>query len=316
MECQAFTKSGKQCSQKAEPNSKFCWQHQNYEEKKTNIPKTTTIKSPKVISPKNSPRNRSIIPNNDIYYVVKLYYKKREFLVNAFSSLDKLLNNIDVELKELADNETLSFQDQLNREGLGHLESQYQSNIYSDYLILNNLPEKLNYYLRVSYDKNTLNDTGARAVAIFKGGNIYVTHNYSMDGQYIKPPTPTTIMYPLTAVVTTTENGYYNQHNIYIIKNEKELKGALQIVYGKDIKFNGSVDDLFQIHDELNISQQRIISDIVVYFTNSTPIALIKYEEESDIRYLNINDIPYKQRKIANFKSSPRNISPRNLGFM
>jgi len=31
MECQAITNEGKQCSRKVEFNSKYCWQHQNYE---------------------------------------------------------------------------------------------------------------------------------------------------------------------------------------------------------------------------------------------------------------------------------------------
>jgi hypothetical protein len=34
MECQATTLDGTQCSRIAEPDSKYCWQHQNYEEHK------------------------------------------------------------------------------------------------------------------------------------------------------------------------------------------------------------------------------------------------------------------------------------------
>jgi hypothetical protein len=30
MQCQAFTKSGTQCSRKPEAGSRYCWQHQNY----------------------------------------------------------------------------------------------------------------------------------------------------------------------------------------------------------------------------------------------------------------------------------------------
>jgi hypothetical protein len=29
MQCQAILKSGRQCSRKSEPNSNYCWQHQN-----------------------------------------------------------------------------------------------------------------------------------------------------------------------------------------------------------------------------------------------------------------------------------------------
>ncbi len=59
MECQAITKSGKQCSRKAEPNSNFCWQHQNSQSDiATNI-----IKSPK--SPTTS--KPSTLENKDIY---------------------------------------------------------------------------------------------------------------------------------------------------------------------------------------------------------------------------------------------------------
>jgi hypothetical protein len=33
MECRAITNPGKQCSRKSLPNSKYCWQHQNYDKK-------------------------------------------------------------------------------------------------------------------------------------------------------------------------------------------------------------------------------------------------------------------------------------------
>lgn len=38
--CQAITKSGKQCSRNAEPNSNYCWQHQNYQQKIENETKS------------------------------------------------------------------------------------------------------------------------------------------------------------------------------------------------------------------------------------------------------------------------------------
>jgi hypothetical protein len=56
MECQAILKSGKQCSRKAEPDSLYCWQHQNYVPKATNVvPKATNI-APKIKSPRNLPQ--------------------------------------------------------------------------------------------------------------------------------------------------------------------------------------------------------------------------------------------------------------------
>jgi len=62
MECKALTKSGTQCARKAEPGSKYCWQHQNYDEKKQYLPPlpasvyTVQYTPPRVTSPKISPK--------------------------------------------------------------------------------------------------------------------------------------------------------------------------------------------------------------------------------------------------------------------
>jgi len=65
MECQAITNAGTQCSRKAEPNSEYCWQHQDYESKESKLsPRQQLVPS------KTSPRNQiSQIPNNNQYYI-------------------------------------------------------------------------------------------------------------------------------------------------------------------------------------------------------------------------------------------------------
>jgi hypothetical protein len=61
MECKATTRSGTQCTRKAEPGSKYCWQHQNYDEKKQYLPPLpasvyTAQYTPSRVSPKISPK--------------------------------------------------------------------------------------------------------------------------------------------------------------------------------------------------------------------------------------------------------------------
>src|ERR1700722_11379710 len=46
MECKATTKSGTQCTRLAEPGSKYCWQHQNYDKNDVkNLPVTLRERS-------------------------------------------------------------------------------------------------------------------------------------------------------------------------------------------------------------------------------------------------------------------------------
>jgi len=309
MECQAFTKSGKQCSRKAEPNSKFCWQHQNYDEKKVVSPRVTSTKviSPrKVVSPKSYQQNaltRSInnLPNKDIYYVAKLYYKGNDYGVDAFTSLDKLLSYINDELKELNEYENDVFQGELDREGLGHLASQFQSSIYSNYQRLNTLQDKLNYYVETSYARNILEEHGLGAVAIFKNGYPYIDRNYSVDGKYISPSMPDTIIYPLYFIAVKNNGGYHERYFAYKSNNEKEYDFVLHKIYSQNITLTHTVQDLFTFSNDnsngINIS---------MYFGGSELLVLVKPDEVSTGKYLNIKNIPEELRRTSNFKSSPR----------
>jgi len=329
MQCQALTKSGTQCSRKAEPNSRFCWQHQDYDEKKAvssvattkhTSPKIIQQNSPRNLSPKSSPRNtqakavspRSYYPkvlttpitnlsNKDMYYVAKLYYKGNDYGVDAFTSLDKLLSYINDELKELAEHENYVFQGQLQREGLGHLSSQFQSSIYSNYLKLNILQDKLNYYVETSYARNILEEHDLGAVAIFKNGYSYVDRNYTVDGKYISPSMPDTIIYPLYFIAVKNNGGYHERYFAYKSNNEKEYDFVLHKIYNQNITLTHTVQDLFTFSNDnsngINIS---------MYFGGSELLVLVKPDEILTGQYLNIRNIPQELRKTLNFKSSPR----------
>jgi antitoxin component YwqK of YwqJK toxin-antitoxin module len=80
MECKAITNEGTQCSREAEPGSKYCWQHQNYEGKE-------------VI-------NTSSLSNTSDHNIVETYYPETKILQTKETYKNGILDGLVEEYYE------------------------------------------------------------------------------------------------------------------------------------------------------------------------------------------------------------------------
>jgi antitoxin component YwqK of YwqJK toxin-antitoxin module len=90
MECKAITKLGTQCSRIAEPNSKYCWQHQNYETSATTHTEGKEFK-PKESGPAELKHTNQYFQNKDLL---------QNTLLNYFST-DEDLKNVSKQFQNL-----------------------------------------------------------------------------------------------------------------------------------------------------------------------------------------------------------------------
>jgi hypothetical protein len=295
MQCKALTTSGSQCSRKADINSNYCWQHQNYEIKsntKITSPKsaqTIFVESIKSISSKD--KNMG-----DHYFIAELYYKHSEYAIGAYTSKEKLLQKIESDIKRI-DHEYASYNlEKEIGEVLGYefkltddIFNQVSNTFYKQYLELKSFEEQLAFYTKLSYEKGPKVDNEFGAVAILKGGIAYTEHNYSIDNIYTKNVLPEFIYTPIIGLQIENEGGYLSDWEILEFSTLKEFIDYTDKQFPNFPQFKNTSEISSNIHRYFNDYESGILtffggSKLVA--TANSNISIIDYEYSNDVNSL------------------------------